>query len=161
MGTSRSPLQVEEKFAALAGTMGKAVPIGVAAAAKVTKATIEASRAAAGAGSGRLRGVGKRGAAIGIRVVVTPSPITAEALVKATGPWPLLENDTPPHVIPKERARGKQRVAVVPSVGPRARVQHPGTKGKKPWAHGVDAARPLSTKAFDAAVLSIPLNTIF
>jgi hypothetical protein len=54
----------------------------------------------------------------------------------------LIESDTRPHRIPKQRRRGKSRVIAIPGVGVRAYAQHPGTKGKHPWRKGTAKALP-------------------
>lgn len=46
--------------------------------------------------SGRFSHVGKSGAAVGVSFTVKPGA-SATALVRATGPWQLVENDTKPH----------------------------------------------------------------
>lgn len=116
---------------------------GISAAALHTKRSIEAEMSAAGVGK-RLSGVGTRGARIGVRYDVrgTDNPV---ALVRATGPFHLVERSTRAHSItPKKRARRAQRkrALAIPGVGPRASAQHPGTRGKHAFAKGVERAKP-------------------
>lgn len=116
----------------------------VLVAAQTVKTSVQAQMQAAGVDNGRLRGVGKRGAKIGVRYDLAGD----KALVRATGPFQLLERDTKAHRIPKVRgARARKRVVVIPGVGVRAFAESPGTKGKHPWAKGVAAALPIQQKA--------------
>lgn len=88
----------------------------------------------------RLSGVGAKGAKVSVRYDVLPRG--QAAVVYARGPFHFVERDTKPHEIrPKRRGRRGKRALVTP-YGPRARVQHPGTKGRHPFEHGVDIARP-------------------
>lgn len=88
--------------------------------------------------SGRLSGVGKRGAAVGVRYTLHPETKTARVFM--TGPAHLIERDTKAHRIPREnRRRNKNRPIVIPGVGPRRSADHPGTKGQHPWEKGVAA----------------------
>lgn len=89
-------------------------------------------------GDSRLSGVGKRGARIGARFDMVGEGAVA---VKATGPVHFLANPMSPHRIPRQRARGRRRVVVIPGVGVRAYANHPGTPGKDSWNRAVPEAR--------------------
>jgi hypothetical protein len=116
----------------------------VEVAAQVVKRSVQVQMVGAGVKANRLRGVGKKGARIGVRYDIDQK----KALVRATGPFHLIENDTKAHRIPKQRgARARTRYAVIPGVGVRAYANHPGTKGKHPWAKGVEAAMPIQRRA--------------
>ena len=96
----------------------------------------------------RLRGVGKRGAAIGVTYAVTETGSGAESLIRATGPFQLIERDTAAHeIVPKSRQAlhfgGDQFYAA---------VQSPGTKGKHPFELGVVEAWPGVTKIMQSHV---------
>jgi len=78
-----------------------------------------------------------RGAKVGVSFTIQ----SHEAIVKATGPLPLLANPIKPHVIPKQRGR-RRRVIAIPGIGVRASAQHPGTKGKDTWTRGREKAAP-------------------
>lgn len=129
---------------------------GVQDAALFTKRSVQAELIRAGVSGGKLRNVGVRGSRVGVRydnVVGTDNP---SVTVRATGRgFHLLERDTRSHVI-TPRVRGRRALAnaarrgerstnrralAIPGVGPRARVQHPGTKGKHPFERGVELAR--------------------
>lgn len=94
----------------------------------------------------RLSRVGRNGARLGVRYDVkgVGSPT---ALVRATGPWHLIENPIKPH---EERPKAKRRAgkkALSTPYGPRASVQHPGVKNpKRPWAKGRPAANAAAEK---------------
>lgn len=110
------------------------------------KTSVLAQMQAVGVDGGKLRGVGKKGAKIGVRYDV----LGKKALVRATGPFHLLERPTKPHRTPKERAtggKGKRKVVNIPGVGVRAYANVAGTKGKYPWAKGVAAAVPIQHRA--------------
>ena len=95
-----------------------------------------------------MSGVGKRGAKLGASFDVRGGA-NPTGYVRATGPWQLIENDTKARRIPKisgKRAR-KRNVLKIPGVGFRASANHPGTKGKRPWAK----AMPLAAKTVPAA----------
>lgn len=111
----------------------------------------------------RLSGVGKSGANIGVTFNVKTFQGTPTALIRATGPFHLIERDTAPHTIPrtegsrrtrtssgrlsvKREATGRStsgRKALLINgdwvTGP---VKHPGTKGKHPFERGVRASEP-------------------
>jgi hypothetical protein len=76
--------------------------------------------------------VGKRGARVGARFDRAPS---GDYLVKATGPYQLIERDTSAHTQP--RPRRKRKVLLIPGVGYRRSVRHPGTKGRHPFEKAV------------------------
>lgn len=110
---------------------------------------------------GRLRGVGKRGARVGVKYDVQSSGERPTAFVQATGPLQLIERDTAEHQIP--RVAGSRRLRTAAGrlshkregtgrnlngakvlkiqgeyrTGP---ITHPGTKGKHPFERGVAKA---------------------
>lgn len=88
----------------------------------------------------RLRNVGRNGARLGIMYRSTRKGYAmAEGLVTATGKaFPIIENDTIPHVIYSKESR----ILTIPGRGFFASVNHPGTKGKKPWDKGYTRAKP-------------------
>lgn len=63
--------------------------------------------------------------------------------VSATGPLPLLANPMPPHDIPK---KAKAKRLLIPGIGVRATVHHPGTPGKDSWNRGAEKAAPKITE---------------
>jgi hypothetical protein len=145
MGTSHSWAELDAKLNALARDVADMPKGQVGRAALATKKSVQAFM------PDRLRGVGKRGAKLTVRYTEAGSGDSSSALVFVTGPAQLIENDTRAHRIPKDRARGRRRVIVIPGIGVRAFANHPGTKGKHPWAKGVTAAQPLISREFDAA----------
>jgi hypothetical protein len=142
-------LRFLEKTAKMEGELHTLEHRTVEIAALAVKTSVTAAMAAAGVNNGKLRGVGKKGAKVGVRYDVAGNT----ALVRATGPFQLIERDTKDHRIPKMRgSRAKKRVVVIPGVGVRAWANHPGTKGKHPWEKGVIAAVPVAEKAHGAAL---------
>lgn len=119
-----------------------------------------------------LSGVGKRGARLGVSYNVRGFYGNPTALVRATGPFHLIERDTAPHQIPRtassrriklESGRlsakreltgrtlsGRKRLRLPGGwvMGP---VSHPGTKGKHPFERGVNRAEPLTRQVFRRA----------
>lgn len=133
----------------MVGELGRLENTTVKIAALAVKSSVLQQLQAAGVNDGRLSGVGKRGAKVGVSYTVTGHT----AIVKATGPFPLIESDTKAHRIPRERGRrARKRYAVIPGVGVRAYADHPGTKGKHPWKKGVVAAQPVAERANGVAL---------
>lgn len=94
------------------------------------------------AGVSRLSGVGRAGAKVGVRYDIRGTT----SLVRATGPFHLLERDTKAHEIPKAGRRRRRNARNLLVIGGEVRtgpVQHPGTKGKHPWRKGVAQSAPL------------------
>lgn len=136
---------------------------GVAKAALVATSAARASIAAGSGGDSVLSNVGRGGAKVGARFDVkgTQNP---SALIRATGPLHLLDNPTSPHVIvPRSLRKGRSRSSrgdfynalfgggsgfgsakpLRTPYGPRMRVQHPGTRGKRTFWRAIDNVRPL------------------
>lgn len=146
MGTSSSPEQLVGKLADFRNNLVVAQRDGVRAAALLVTTSVRTELRGA-APSGRLSGVGRRGAKISVGFDAPKATVNPQALVRMRGPAHLIENPTRPHAIrPRRRSRGRQEAAralTVRGVGMRASVQHPGTRGKHPWARGVKAAEPM------------------
>lgn len=95
-------------------------------------------------GDNRLSGVGRRGAKVGagynVRGRVNPT-----ALISARGPLHLIERDTGAHSIEprRKRARGnrKRRAALKFGATYATAVDHPGTRGQRPFGKGVDRVK--------------------
>lgn len=149
-------------FAASMGRMpqllNEAQATGVRKAALHTTQKVRAEIRSATGGSMRLSGVGKRGAKVGARFDVKGST-NPTALIRANGPIQLIERDTSAHtILPRSGRRGKGRRrlrgAKALKIGGRfaASAQHPGTRGKHPFAEGVDAAKGDTGPIFQAEV---------
>jgi hypothetical protein len=139
MGTSSSPAQLADKIRRAGIALERSQPEATKRAAQAAKdrMLVEVRRAAPNL---VLRGVGKKGAKLGVRYTV----LNTTAIVRATGPLHLVERDTKPHVIGPKSRKGKRRGAVrLPDGQFRGVIHHPGTKGKHPWAKGAEAARPI------------------
>lgn len=135
-----TPAQFAQRARGFANDLPKVERRAVGAAALVVKnSALTELRSAVGPDL-RMSGVGKRGAKVGARYDQAAG--SASALVRATGPVHLIENDTKPHKISPKRRRGSRGALSIPGVGVRASVNHPGTRGKKPWAKAVAKARP-------------------
>lgn len=128
MGTSSSPGELVRKLSKAGGAIDGAARDGVFKAALLVKTSVLSEMHTT-----RLRGVGKKGAKIGVRFDVkgTKNPT---ALIRATGPFHLLERDTKAHDITPKK---KKKALSIPGVGPRASAHHPGSRGKHPWEKGI------------------------
>lgn len=139
MGVSRSPAELAAKFTKFERGLLGAQREGVRAGAMLVTTSVRTQLRSV-APSGRLRGVGKRGARVSVGFDNPKSLTNPVALVKARGPWQLIERDTKARTIrPRKRRRGGQsaRALAIPGVGVRMSAEHPGTKGKHPWEKGV------------------------
>jgi hypothetical protein len=69
--------------------------------------------------------------------------------VNASGPYQLIERDTAPHTEPRARRRGKRKTLLIPGIGYRRTVHHPGTHGKHPFKTGIEAYTPEVSRIFE------------
>jgi len=96
--------------------------------------------------SRKLRNMG------GARLTVSMRVKGDTAVVKAGGPFRLVEAGARPHVIPL-RGGNPHRLLKFPDGNVRyGPVKHPGTKGYRPFERGVDKSGPGIVKAFDDAL---------
>ena len=154
MGVSRSGRELSVKLAKVANDLDGLPRKQVETAALHVKRTILRFAPS------RLRNVGKKGSRLNVRYNTGVYEGAAKALVFATGPWQIIENDTKAHKIPRQTTRtGRQRrnlrPVVIPGVGVRAWADHPGTKGKHPWAKGVRAAQPEMDRILQSPVTAL------
>lgn len=147
-----TPLVAARKFGLLAKGMADLPKTTLGHAALSVKRSVEAQMQLAGVHSGKLRGVGTKGGRIGVRY----DPLGQHrVLLRATGPFHLIENKTKAgRRVPRQRAR-RPGVMVIPGVGVRAWANHPGTSGKHPWAKGVALAPKLVENAGQAALKDV------
>ena len=149
MGTS-TPAQAAAKLRKFAGDLesGRLTGEGVnRAALEYTTAVRKAYRQRTG--DGKMSGVGLRGAKVGARF---DKPAGRDnAVVRATGPAHLLESNTKPHRIGPRKRRGKKAIAT--PEGPRAYVQHPGTKGRPTFFPAVYARTKAAAAEFAKPVV--------
>lgn len=164
MGTSTSWGQVTAKLNGLAREYADLPKSQVAEGSLIVKKSVSALM------PDHLRGVGKKGAKLAVRFVMTDAAgEDASSTIFVTGPAQLIEGDTKAHPIPKLKgARSKKQTKATRLYGPafgglktngkaltlggdavRRNVWHPGTKGKHPWAKGVEAAMPLVRRLFE------------
>ena len=149
------------------------------AARAVGAAATEIKREVLAGAPGHLSGIGPSA-----RLTAVLLPRDLSVLIKAVGPWHLLEYDTKAHTIVSKkfgktksarqrvvsglfvRAAGSRfgtvrgRGAVLTPQGPRAYVRHPGTHGKHLWARGVERATPAATLKFNQ-IMADDLNRRF
>ena len=106
------------------------------AALHVTRTIREEIRLVAGADM-RLSGVGIRGARVGAGYDVK-GRVNPTAIISARGPLHLGDRDTSAHEIrPRSRYRRGKKALRLPGGLIRASAQHPGTRGRHPFARGV------------------------
>ncbi len=178
MGISATPAQLLAKMDKFAGAAPKANRAATLQAADLVKtATLAHLRTATG-GDLILSGVGKKGAKLGVRYNIQ-GDISANAVVRATGPVQIVENRTHAHVIGPKGLKGGKRAkrgaANRTGMGQRQRAidegtaiygrgdvlkigdryvryaYHPGTAGKHPWEKGVKEATPKTSAVFQRA----------
>lgn len=108
----------------------------------------------------RLRNVGKSGARLGVSFTVTGGAVP-ESKGRATGPWAIIEYDTPVHLIgigKSGRKRARVRVVGGEAVGGYLKapgyahgvtgpIVHPGTKGKLVFHKGIARGTPKAVAA--------------
>lgn len=142
--------RITDFASALPGELARAQQRGIRAGALAVTRSIRAETAQATGGDSRLSGVGRRGARVGARYDVK-GVTNPTALIRATGPFQLIEHDTSAHPIrPRRRRRGGRLRLADGSF--RAGVRHPGTRAKRPFARGVTRAQSEPGKALDRAV---------
>lgn len=132
------------------GAMPDALARAVKAAAMLTKTTIMAQPgypARPLRGTARSNGKGPYKASVGFDIKGTQNPT---ALVKARGPFPLVEGNTKPHEIKRKKRRGKKHSQALwlPGGWVTGPLHHPGTRGRFPFRSGVEASRPLVQATF-------------
>ena len=146
-----------DQMAAAMRQAGEAM--GKAQAKAVRDASAKLQQAVKAIAPARLSHVGKNGAALGISTKASGDQATG----KATGPWGIIEYDTPTHLIGigrsrtgrrgKARKRAKVTISSGAAVGGilhgagyahpvRGPIVHPGTKGKLVFHKGVAAGHP-------------------
>ena len=150
----RTPEEAARRLDGWAGKLQERQRQAVAAAAlEVTKAARGEIRRAVGADM-RMSGVGKSGAKVGAGYDLLGYR-NPTAIVTARGPLHLVERPTRPHRIPRQRGpRARRRVVAIPGVGVRAHVNHPGTRGKYPFARGVARGQRAAKAAFRRVMVS-------
>jgi hypothetical protein len=155
MGVSTSVPQFVGKIDRFAVAQNNVAKTGVAGAAKAVSGAITAELLAATHGTARLSGVGRQGARLGVRTVITHD----RAVITASGPWQFIEGDTRKHDIsPKGRRTGKRgrplKGAKALTIGGEfyaSAKQTGGSKGKRPFGKGAVAGQPLAKAAFEVA----------
>jgi hypothetical protein len=155
MGTSTSVPQFVGKLDRYAALQKGVEKTGVAGAAKAVSTAITAEVLAQTHGTARLSGVGKKGARLGVRTVITSN----RAVITATGPWQFIEGDTRKHDIsPRGRRTGKRgralKGAKALTIGGEfyaSAKNTGGSKGKRPFAKGTVAGEPAAKAAFEVA----------
>lgn len=146
MATYKSADQVAEAMRRAGEAMGKAQ------AAAVREASGKLADAVRAVSPARLSHVGKHGARLGLVLTASGNQATG----RGTGPWPLIEYPTRPHLIgigrsTRKRAKVRIRNGVAygqilmipgskhPVTGP---ILHPGTRGKMVFHKGVALGHP-------------------
>lgn len=109
----------------------------------IEQASLLMKRNILAAAPSRLRGVGKKGAKLGVGYTITEGLASSESVVRSRGPWQLIERDTKKHDIPGQKTkRGKRRGLPVVNGNPYSIVHHPGTHGKHIFEKAVFATMP-------------------
>lgn len=106
MGTSRSALELAQKFDDLARGVEKRQKDAERAGGRVIERAVGIRVRAATGGDGKLSGMGPKGR----RITVATRSTSAGALVKLNGPAQLIENDVDKHYVVSKYAKGAQRI---------------------------------------------------
>lgn len=144
MGTSSSAAEFAGKINRFAGEVSKLPRDTAYSNARIGKATLGAAVQTMAPG-GRLSGVGRRGARVGVGYNVYGDGVVQ---VSARGPVWLVENPTSAHDVAPKKRRGKGAL-----YGPgydhpyRGTVHVSGTRGKHAWEHARDQVLPPLLKA--------------
>lgn len=163
-----------QRAATLPAVIVQATPRAVHAGAIPLELQARANLRAASGGDQRLSRVRSgKGARVDVKVTLQGSGSGARALVLPVGPVSLVENDTRAHQQPfrylAERTGGarsynmnrrrkavRQRVMVIPGIGVRTHVRHPGTRGSQPVGRALRmagrAAGQAGAAVFTAAI---------
>lgn len=151
MGVSRSGKELADKLDRAARNIDAAGKRGVRETSLVMKTSVTRELGAAGVKGGRLSRVGKNGARLSVGFNIKTFGGNPTSLFRARGPWQIIENDSKPHPIAAKKKRGRdnsQAAIKLADGGIRRSVNHPGTRGKHPWAKGVAKGIPLAGRAF-------------
>lgn len=181
MGTSSSAAELAGKLEAAGAAVVNSNRAAVQRVARRIKAGAEAERNRAVGSNGRMSGVGRNGARLGVRDEYAGSVALPTAVVRATGPWQLVESPTRSHLITSRYAgstrarrsraglagpvrpgalRGGRRAVVLTPWGYKRFTRHPGTRGKKPWRTSIDrSTQNITTEA--ATPMRDALRTVF
>lgn len=167
MGTSRTFGQLSGKLVGFSAVLPTANGRAIGKAALALTQSARASIAAGSGGDSYLSNVGS-GARVGARYDVQSSGDTATAVVRGTGALHLLDNPTGPHRITAKLSKGRSQASraafynalfgggsgygsarpLRTPYGPRYSVMHPGTRGKRTFWRGIEAAIPRATAVF-------------
>lgn len=156
MGFSSSPAVLAGKLDRYAAGMDAAANTATGKAALAVKTAALAELSAVGVHGARLRNVGRKGRKLGVRYTIKGGP-TPTAIVSATGPWPLVEENVPAHLIPRgtRRRDRKKRPHLFFNehwwTGP---VRHPGTTGKHPWGKAWRKSRRYVRPIYDEQMVT-------
>lgn len=168
MGTSRGVSDLAAKLNRAATAIARADKTAVERTALKIKRAAEVERNRAVGSDGRMSNVGRSGARLGVRYDLRAGQ-NPSAVVRATGPWQLVENNTRSHLVTSRYARGTRarrsraglfgpqqpgalrggrRAVILTPWGYRRYARHPGTRGKRPWKNSLErSTRNLDNEA--------------
>lgn len=141
---------VAKRMRAVGEAMQKAQKISVAKAALAAK-EVHVAGMLKDAPGGRLRGVGKKGAKIGVNYKLQGGASDPSAIVEATGPWHIMNNPAKPH-----KETGKKGKKLMFAGIFRSGVNHPGHAGKFTW----QKSEPVAMKAAVAELNKTAIKAI-
>lgn len=156
MGTSKTPEQFVGKINESAKRLQKERRAIVDDASLVMKRAIEGSIRTV-VPDMNMSGVGRSGVKVGVRYDIkgTRNPTS---LIRATGPLHLVENPTSPHTIPK--ARRRRKVLKFGDGEFRRTVEHPGTRGQRPFRKGRELGTPAAKTIIERSTVRV-LRSVF
>lgn len=163
MGTSRTPRELSGKLNDAAKRLDASSRTSSLQGAQIVKTSVLSQATRATGGDLRLSGTRTKRNIAGAKLGVQYDAKGRNVLVRATGPFQLVENDQPAHDIhprlsPQRRGgvRRRRRTAgakalVIPGIGFRSSAKATGgSKGRQPWRRGVEAAKPVVRSKFVA-----------
>lgn len=136
-----TPQEFVVKLGELQASVGHVPAETVPKASQIVKANIQAIS------PGFLRGVGKKGRKITVRYTIVDHGDAVESFIRGSGPWPLIEYDTPAHQIPRASMVGRRYAVFGGNVF--SVVEHPGTRGKHLFQKGSVASFPAVNALFE------------
>lgn len=179
MASNRVGNQIAAQLMQCGNAVSKNTKKAVDSASFILKSQIQAELQRAVGADQRMSNVGKSagGAKLDVRYDIKGT-VNPTSLLRATGPWGLIEYDTAPHEIAPRaeritgagakrrrqqrdydrlfKARGRysglRPMPVAPGIY-RYEAQHKGTTGKRPFAKGMEKARPRAMRELNTVIL--------
>lgn len=153
-----SPEAFAAKLGAVVAGVHAVEPATIRQGATIIQGSVFTAMAATGLGSRRLRNAGRGGARLNVRSKMVSFGGSPGAIVRASGPWQLVEEATSAHRI---EPRSEDVLALKIGSEFAANANHPGTRrGKHAWRIGAEAARKPVAVAYQKEMAKV-ITTLF